>query len=100
MCCVWQTVPGLGGPWESERKQSWQALGVLAYLQKRKAERGLEGLPGLDGVGLRLLGVRLQVKITSFRVGEMIAVQIAQLAGGTGLPLGLNHQGLITNNAR
>lgn len=100
MCCVWQTVPGLGGPWESERKQSWQALGVLAYLQKRKAERGLEGLPGLDGVGLRLLGVRLQVKITSFRVGEMIAVQIAQLAGGTGLPLGPNHQGLITNNAR
>lgn len=50
---------------------------MLAYLQKRKAERGLEGLPGLDGVGLRLLGVRLKVKITSFRVGEMIAVQIA-----------------------
>lgn len=65
------------GPGESQRKQSWQALGALAYLQKRKADRGLEGLPGLDGVGLRLLGVRLKVKITSFRAGEMIAVQIA-----------------------
>lgn len=61
---------------ESKTKQSWEALGC-AYLQKWKVRRGLQGLPGLDGVGLRLLGVRLKVKITSFRVGEVIAVRIA-----------------------
>lgn len=76
------------GPGESQRKQSWQALGALAYLQKRKADRGLEGLPGLDGVGLRLLGVRLKVKITSFRAGEMIAVQIAVVHWRDHAPLG------------
>lgn len=43
---------------------------LLAYLQKWKANRGLHGLQGLVGVGLRLLGVRLKVKITSSLVNR------------------------------
>lgn len=57
-------------------QQPRQAL-ERAYLQKWKAKRGLQGLPGLDGVGLRLRGVRLKVKIMSFQVGEMVAAKIA-----------------------
>lgn len=65
-----------------ERKDTCMSPGQAlehAYLQKWKAKRGLQGLPGLDGVGLRLRGVRLKVKIMSFQVGEMMAVKIAQL---------------------
>lgn len=71
------------------RQQPRQAL-ERAYLQKWKAKRGLQGLPGLDGVGLRLRGVRLKVKIMSFQVREMVSVKIAQLIERTMFPLGQN----------
>jgi len=38
---------------------------TLAYLQKWKACNGLHGLQGLVGVGLRLRGVRLEVKLNA-----------------------------------
>lgn len=92
MHCRVQSAPtpmvGPGGRKEKTKRPP-QALG-RAYLQKWKAKRGLQGLPGLDGVGLRLLGVRLKVKIMSFRVGEMMAVKIAELIEGAVFPWGQN----------
>lgn len=43
-------------------KQNSHGWIALAYLQKWKACSGLHGLQGLVGVGLKLRGVRLQVK--------------------------------------
>lgn len=46
----------------AENTKAATAEDALAYLQKWKACSGLHGLQGLVGVGLKLLGVRLQVK--------------------------------------
>lgn len=44
---------------QNKNSHGWR---ILAYLQKWKACSGLHGLQGLVGVGLKLRGVRLQVK--------------------------------------
>ena len=79
-CILWSTVFRYSwwdmGDGKARQSSPRQAL-ERAYLQKWNAKRGLQGLPGLDGVGLRLLGVRLKVKIMSFQVGEMMAVKTA-----------------------